>query len=179
MFSWVLGPRSVHFPCFFLLNPYIPACNVITRSHTSLSCGLNPLMSSIFSCRNSYPSQLEPRCQVNSPLPGTIDIARNISNTITPGNRTLTPVIDPLNPTPGSSTSTWFCSTLHSLLTICVQNFMLPILRHSCNPPLVSLPLSIAIRLHSGMSPTETPLVTIADSTTSSSNSLALLQYLR
>ena len=109
-----------------LLNVIIKSlgyrCNVITRSHTSLSCGLNPLLSSISSCRNSYPSQLESRCQVNSPFTGTIYIARNITNTITPGNRTPTPVINPLNPTPGSSISTWLCSTIHSLLTTCIPN---------------------------------------------------------
>ena len=141
-------------------------CNVITRSHTSLSCGLYPLLSSIFSCRNSYPSQLESHCQVKSPFTGTFNIARNITYTITPGNRTPTPVIDPLNPTPGSSACTpWLCSTIHTTAYHLQSTFVSSI--HHCRLP--------STRHHSGISPTEIPLVTIYPSVSSRLMSLPVV----
>ena len=131
-----------------------------------MSCGLNPLLSSIFSCRNSYPNQLESHFQVNSPFTGTFNIARNITYTITPGNRTPTPVIDPLTPTPGSSSSTpWLCSTIViQLLTTCIQILVsivdTPAILHRHLPPL-SISISPIPIFQSGTSSPKIPLVTI------------------
>ena len=43
-------------------------------------------------------------------------------------------MIDPLNPTPGSSTLVWSCSTIQLPLTTCVQKIFV-IYQHSCSSP--------------------------------------------